>query len=95
VITGWGRGMTRGARLSVSGGEGMRTGSALSPGGPWIISAAGPKGTPRPSFTPFFLFCNFPFSVFLISLITFDFDIQMISTQLLKFSKTQNIIAKQ
>jgi hypothetical protein len=45
--------------------------------------------------SPLFLFCNFPFSVFLISLITFDFDIQMISTQLLKFSKTQNIIAKQ
>jgi hypothetical protein len=41
-----------------------------------------------------FLFCYFLFSVFQISIsfITFDFDIQMISNQLLKFSKTQNII---
>jgi hypothetical protein len=57
--------------------------------GPWATSAAGLKRCPG-AFSSFFLLLFFFFFCFLFLFdlfIIFDFDIQMISNQLLKFSK--------
>jgi hypothetical protein len=56
--------------------------------------AAGPIWFPSALFIFFVLFFLF-FFCFLISFITFAFWLQFDSNQLLKFSKTQNIIATQ
>jgi hypothetical protein len=89
--------LTGGAELPAGEGGERGTGSGFPPNGPWPKLALGLKASPRP-FSYYFSFSSFSFFVFcfLFDLfITFDFDIQLISNQLLKFSKTQNILTKQ
>jgi hypothetical protein len=93
----WGRrclrGLTCGLQLSASEMERM---VPVRERGRW---AAGHKRGWAKSFSlgpfhVFFLFSSFFFFYFLIPFITFAFWLQFDSNQLLKFSKTQNIIAK-
>jgi hypothetical protein len=81
-------GLTSGARMSARAGDWAAYLFGKIPGGPWAVSAVGPKSSPRP-FILFLFLSDFSFSVFPISSISFAIFIQTKSNKFLNHSTTQ------